>query len=221
LLAVQYLSTRVSKCTVEDVEKLRRVLEFLKSTRHKSRMIDSSAFTKIVGMIDAAFSVYADGYGHSGMIVFAGNSAMTARSVKQGCSSKDSTEAEIIALSDMMLKVIWHNDWWTGQGKEMEIPTIYQDNTSVISIVENNKNDKLRTKHLRARTGVIREAVVNKDFKLSYCPTKNMVADMLTKPLPASVFYKFAFAIMGDEVPPHLRYDFGDRSALMRGKKNC
>jgi len=142
LLAVQHLSTRVSRCNNEDVKKLERVLGFIKLTKKKSRIFDGSTFYRIVGMIDAAFSSHHDGYGQSGMVIFAGNNATAVKSVKQGCSSKDSTEAEIIAMSDMMLRVQWHHEWWTSQGKDLHTPFIYQDNTSAIALM--TKQEKIR-----------------------------------------------------------------------------
>ena len=40
-----------------------------------------------------------------------------------------------------------------------------------------------RTKHIDVRYNYIREAINEEIIQLKYCPTENMVADILTKPL--------------------------------------
>ena len=52
-----------------------------------------------------------------------------------------------------------------------------------------------RTKHIDIRYHFIRFAVENHSFRLVYCSTDNMIADTLTKPLPALKAKHFAIAL--------------------------
>jgi hypothetical protein len=47
-----------------------------------------------------------------------------------------------------------------------------------------------KTKHIDVRLFFVRQHVENKDLELKYMETKQQIADMLTKPLPAVTFQK-------------------------------
>ena len=64
---------------------------------------------------------------------------------------------------------------------------IYEDNKAAIKMSENSSNSK-RTIHLDRRAHFIRSQVNTKNLQLEYCPTKQMVADALTKMLPRPAF---------------------------------
>ena len=56
-----------------------------------------------------------------------------------------------------------------------------------------SKNPKYhgRTKHIDVKHHFIRDKVENGELLLKYCPTNDMIADMLTKALPKTLFEKF------------------------------
>ena len=64
-----------------------------------------------------------------------------------------------------------------------------QDNQSVISLSVNPVNHK-RSKHYRVATAYVRDLVERRVVKLEYCPTEDMVADVLTKALPEAQHWK-------------------------------
>ena len=74
-------------------------------------------------------------------------------------------------------------------------PIIYQDCTSVIDLVTKG-GGVVRTKHMRARMNVGREAIVEEWIKVVYCHTSRMTADGLTKALEGSAFVTFADLIL-------------------------
>ena len=75
-------------------------------------------------------------------------------------------------------------------------PLIYQDSTSVISLVTKG-GGIVHTKHLRVRMNLCREAVDEKRIRIAYIHTTKMLADGLTKPLEGSTFKVFMKALMG------------------------
>ncbi len=75
-------------------------------------------------------------------------------------------------------------------------PLIYQDSTSVISLVTKDGGIVL-TKHLRVRMNLCREAVDEKRIRIAYVHTTKMLADGLMKPLEGSTFKVFMKALMG------------------------
>ncbi|TPX52105.1 hypothetical protein PhCBS80983_g06525 [Powellomyces hirtus] len=97
-----------------------------------------------------------------------------------------------MALSFATQETIWIRSLL----KELQIPeyldenarptTIYEDNQSCISLAMNPVHHA-RTKHIDIRHHFIRDHV-DKEIHLEYLPTAEMVADSLTKPLPAPAF---------------------------------
>ena len=64
---------------------------------------------------------------------------------------------------------------------------IYSDNQSCLAIAQDPIGHR-RTKHIDVRYHYIRELIAHGKATVSYLPTADMVADILTKPLAATVF---------------------------------
>ena len=125
-----------------------------------------------------------------------GNTMLEGITGKQKCASHDSTEAELIALCDMSTDVLWHHEWFEHQGYQLLPPLVYQDNTSTMTLVKEG-GGKLRTKHMRAKQAVIKEAIDYEYYQIKHVTTDKMVADVLTKPLGGEAFHKFAKIMLG------------------------
>jgi hypothetical protein len=52
-------------------------------------------------------------------------------------------------------------------------------------------NGHSRTKHIDVRHHFIRYCVQKGDLRIIYCPTEQMIADIMTKALPARKFLEF------------------------------
>jgi len=201
-LAVNYLCTKVKAPTVQDEVKLTRVLGYLQSSIDKVRIItkDGNGLTKMTAYIDAAFAAHEDGKGQSGGAIFIGTTLVDVITRKQKCASRDSTEAELIALSDLVTDVEWHYEWFESQGYKLEIPIIFQDNTSTITLVTSQTSGKMRNKHLRAQRAAIFEGYERKDYVFAYISTEEMIADVLTKPLEGMKYHKFSKVLLGSTI---------------------
>ena len=67
-------------------------------------------------------------------------------------------------------------------------PTVMmEDNQGTIAMARNPVSHA-RTKHIDIRYHYVREAVQKKVISLNYCPSENMTADILTKPLARGRF---------------------------------
>ena len=67
---------------------------------------------------------------------------------------------------------------------------IFCDNQGAIALAKDPTNHG-KTKHMHTKYCFLRECVANKQIELAYCPTGDMVADGLTKPLPRDAFQRF------------------------------
>jgi methionine synthase II (cobalamin-independent) len=81
---------------------------------------------------------------------------------------------------------------------KIEASIIFQDNTSVISMVTTG-GGITRTKHMRTRMYLVLEAVKDQRVKVRYVPTAAMLADGLTKPLDGKAFDFFAKTALGHD----------------------
>jgi hypothetical protein len=93
-----------------------------------------------------------------------------------------------MALCEASKEAIWLQNFLQSilKGAKQSTPTpiiIKEDNKAAIDIA-NNPVDHQRTKHIDVRYHFTREKVKEEILKLEHCPTKEMLADLLTKPLP-------------------------------------
>ena len=117
-------------------------------------------------------------------------------SQKQTNSVDSTTEAELIAGCEAgKQSTFLHNILYTMvPGNYLPIQ-IRQDNQGAIALAENPQFHK-RTKHIDNKHYYVRELVEDNRIRITYIPTKTMVADVLTKPLRAQD-RKYALEAMG------------------------
>ena len=80
---VAYLCTRVSKSTMEDWSKLRRVLAFLKKTIDDIRIIGADSMQEFYTWIDATYGVHEDLKSHTGRGISMGTGLGHSKSSKE------------------------------------------------------------------------------------------------------------------------------------------
>mgnify|MGYP002804044553 CR=1 FL=1 len=75
-------------------------------------------------------------------------------------------------------------------GKRIDTPIIvYEDNQGAIELTK-NANDHGWTKHIDISHHFVRERVIWKEIMVKYCPTNEVVADIMTKGLAKPSFQK-------------------------------
>jgi hypothetical protein len=111
-----------------------------------------------------------------------------------------------------MPQLIWTAHFLNGQGVNIDESILYQDNTSLILIEKNGRSSS--TKH-NIQYFFIKDQVNSKHVKIEHCPTTDMIADFLTKPLQGTQFRKLRDQIMN--IAPSSAYhssNSGHRSVL-------
>ena len=74
-----------------------------------------------------------------------------------------------------------------GEDADNDALKVFEDNQGAIALSKNPKFHK-RTKHIDIRYHFVREKVDDGQVLLEYCPTQGMLADLMTKPIPAAQF---------------------------------
>ena len=102
-------------------------------------------------------------------------------SKKQTSIALSSTEAEYVAACLATKEAVWLRSLLADLNFIQEEPTVVQeDNQGAIAMSKNPKFNA-RTKHIDIKHHFIREKVENGELVLKYCPTNDMIADMITK----------------------------------------
>jgi hypothetical protein len=123
-----------------------------------------------------------------------GNNLVAWMSKKQASISLSTTEAEYMAAGSCCTQLLWMKTLLSDYGFSQDNMIINCDNTSAINISKNPIQHS-RTKHIDIRHHFLRDLVEFKVVSLSFIPTENQLADILTKPLDGSRFESLRKAI--------------------------
>jgi len=169
----------------------KRILRYLKGTVNFGLMYNPSPSSELVGYCDADWAGdVQDRKSTSGYLFLQGGAAITWRSCKQSCVSLSTAEAEYVALAEAGQEATWLQKLYGDLlNKDISNTTIFEDNQSAICIAKSQLSRK-RTKHIDIKYHFIRDLVETGCINLKYCPSENMLADMLTKALPVLKFEK-------------------------------
>jgi Reverse transcriptase (RNA-dependent DNA polymerase)/Zinc knuckle len=203
LTAVAYLATRVTKCDSYDVEKLHRLVRYIRGTADLGLVLRPGVRGIVVRLyVNASYGVHRDGKSHTGSCVVIGDvGAVHCRSTKQGIVAKSSTEAELIGLSDSANQGLHMRNFLVMQGYKMPAVIIYQDNLSCMALIARGRSGAERTRHVAIRYFWTKERVDSGELKMVHKGTKDMYANVLTKPLQGSQFVHERRCLTGWEMP--------------------
>jgi hypothetical protein len=122
--AVAFLTTRVKKPDEDDWGKLKRILKYLKGTRHMRLQLSIDALGVIHWWVDASYNVHDDCKGQTG--------APISFSRKQKLNVRSSCEGELVGVDDALPLILWARYFIEAQGYTVEQNILFQDNKSTI-----------------------------------------------------------------------------------------
>ena len=162
---------------------MKRILRYLKGTTNFGLLyLKRTETNALIGYSDADWGGDCNDYkSTTGYMFQIGGTAVTWRSKKQSCTALSTAEAEYMALSSAAQEAIWMRELNSDLRNPQSQPTvIFEDNQSAISMAKNPQFHG-RSKHINIKYHFIREQVSNDKIRLKYCPTEDMLADLLTK----------------------------------------
>lgn len=187
--SVCFLSQKVSNPSEEDWKQSKRVVKYLVHTA--SMKLNLSNVQKdnleLIGYADASWAD--DQIGRkstSGRIFFYNGGTISWTCQKQSIVATSTCEAEYISMSEAGKETKWLRQLLRDFNEPPTKPTvIFNDNQSCLRILTDDKFS-FRTKHMDIKYKFTKELVKNNIIICEYCPTEDMIADILTKPLPIS-----------------------------------
>jgi hypothetical protein len=181
LFPTTVLATFSSRPTEEDRKRLSRVLHYLASTKDEYVLFTPSDM-KLRIYCDASYLLHEDGLGHGGMILTLGSAPVYCRSWKHSMATRSSSEAELVTVEESVTYLIWMRRLLKEIGYSQPTTPIYQDNLSTILMATQGGSFR-RTKHLIGKERFLLQYIEAGEARLRHLPTKEMIADILTKPL--------------------------------------
>ena len=113
------------------------------------------------------------------------------RSKKQSLTALSTAEAEYIAAFETSLDIVWIRGLLQELGCDQgSASPLHIDNQACISIASNTTSST-RTKHIDIRHHKIRELIADRIVTTRYAPTKDQLADILTKALARELLVPF------------------------------
>lgn len=162
---------------------VKRILRYLKGTTELALKYEQSESGTLIGFSDADWAGDLDDRrSTTGNVFLLSGGAVSWLSKKQSTVALSTAEAEYVALSQASQECVWLRRLLSDLGMDVTPVVILEDNQGAIAIAK-NPVDHSRTKHIDIRYHYIRECVQNGQIQVKYCPTHNMKADILTKPL--------------------------------------
>ena len=205
LYAVIHLSQYNQHPTANHFAATDRILHYLAGTINMTlkyhRVSSSSLSLSLHAFADASYNVHKDNKSHTGYLVCIGaySAPLLYGCKKQSITADSSTVAELIAAHSVTKELQWCINMLTELGFSLSsTPLLLQDNMSTIKIF-NQKGNKGKTKHISLRYNIVRELCSNGTLNIQYCPTEDMIADILTKALGPSAFLRLRPLLMGHQ----------------------
>ena len=180
---VSYLQGRQSAPTKQDWDDLQHLLGYVKRVPERE-VIFRPTDLQLRAYADAAFNITADGRSHYGYVVTLGRALICTKGGRVKTIVRSSTEAEITAVNEVVSDLLWCCDILEELGYDQKPMPILEDNQSCITMLQQEpRNFQSKSKHVRVKWAFFRQEHSKRTLFLKYCPTADMVADLLTKPL--------------------------------------
>ena len=162
-----------------------RTLRYAKATRDVVLTYGTANSLELQGFSDADYAKDLETRRSiSGYIFLLNGGAISWKCQRQRSTALSTAEAEYMALAEASKEAIWLQNFLTSALKQTPTPiTLYEDNQAAIAMA-NNPVDHQRSKHIDIRYHFTRDCVERGQIHLRYLPTLDMLAAMLTKPLP-------------------------------------
>jgi hypothetical protein len=195
---VAYLTTRVRQPDADNWKKQSHMIKYLRGTKTLPLVRSASGTGILKWWVGGSFAVHPAMRGHTGGGLTMGRGFPIVTSTEQKLNTRSSTKSELVPVDDCMPAICWTRYFLEAQGYQVTENTVYQDNKSAILLERNGKaSSSKRTKYIHIRYFFVTDRI-NKEEELTveWCPTRDVIADFMTKPTHSALFRNFGDQIM-------------------------
>ena len=182
--AVSTLSQFLNNPGVLHWEATKRVFRYLAGTKDYELTYGGECHD-LEGFTDTDGAMQEHRHAISGYAFLFDGGAVSWASKKQELITLSTAETEFVAATHAAKEAIWLRKLLGDiYPNYKDAPTPFHCDNQAAQTLILDDNYHARTKHLDQRFLFIREVAERKQIKILYCPTEDMVADVLTKALP-------------------------------------
>ena len=196
-MAISHLSRFMAKPQVKHFDQAKRVLRYLKGTAHFSLCYSSGGQITPIFYQDASYADEDGARSRTGFVVIMAGAAVNWGSQRQTTVALSTVEAEYMALTAATQEALFVRQLLAEFFMQQTEPSVMMDDNQGCIALSQNKMTTKRSKHINVRYHFCREKVASGDIIVLYCPTEEMLADILTKPLPRDRHLKLILIILG------------------------
>ena len=131
-----------------------------------------------------------------GYVYTLGGGAISWGSKKQTSTALSTVNAEYIACSTAVQEAVWLRNFLCGIdliSEDQPIPMNVDSMSAISMVIEPKFNNQ--SKHVEIKYHFFQEKAENGEIEISYLPSKELIADALTKPLPEEEFARHVMCI--------------------------
>lgn len=197
LFAMSVLATKAKEPKKGDMNKLTRVLKYLKFTRDYKITLGAPSNEEpnydVNAFVDASHNLHPiDCKGHTGLVIILGNiGPICIKSWKHKSIGTSTSHSELISVYDSLQHILIMKGVRSELLGHQQTAMIAQDNNSTIFVAQNEFIKSTKMKYIKIRFYYIQELVNDQEIELYKVPTEDMKADGLTKVLCGSQFRVF------------------------------
>lgn len=195
--AVAVLSRFSAKYDASHFKSLKRVLRYLKGTSTFGITLRyNTDIFNIVGYADSDWAGDKNSRrSQSGWLITLGGNPVVFGSTQQKSVALSTTEAELMALAVCVRDMLYLHQLLKDV-VDVPLPMVCNcDNLGTVQIL-NSGNRSSRSKHVDIKYFFVREKILEGVIKLVHISSKDNLADLFTKPLPAPAFGTFTQAVL-------------------------
>jgi hypothetical protein len=200
--AVSFAATYAVNPTEGAYEELLRCVQYLWNTREAGLVLQTGipgSELKLRCYVDASYLTHKDSKSHTGYCLSFGTiGTFYARSTKQTLMTTSSTHAEMRALYQLTLDILYVVTLCDEMGRPISLPAIVmEDNQPVIDLSEDISSRSKKCRHFLMLINYIREQVQAGLISIHKVATEDNLADILTKIITGSNFIDKAENLLG------------------------
>jgi hypothetical protein len=166
-------------------EAAKRVIRYLKSTEGLKLTYGGGERQGFEGFTDADGATQDHRHAISGYAILLDGGAVSWSSKKQELVTLSTMEAEYVGTTHAAKELIWFRNLIGEIFRPLDFSTIlYSNNQSAIALANSDGQFHARSKHIDICYHFFKFYIQDGSIVLIYCPTEDMIADILTKSLP-------------------------------------
>ena len=209
--AVYFLARFQSKPGKLHMDRAYKLVLYLKGTASLTTFFGNRNFPyqdDFIVFVDSDHAGAEDMRSTTGVIAYAFGSPILMRSTKQKCTTRSSTESEIVAASQATAEIIYLRQLFAHYGISLPPTPLKEDNNGCIAISRGGGSHS-RRKHIRIHDSWLFQAVkIHNLVDISRIRSEANPADLMTKALTRETFLFMRDLVLGHgthALPAHLR----------------